>query len=637
MISLGMLLSLSATALASSKFGYVPGMGVIDYQEKELVDVRVNSLHSHEGVVSYDYYSLKFCKPLDMQRSVELADERLGEILWGDRIFPSLYELRMLENVTCKPLNCPSGQKKISLADLQRFETRINNGYRGNFVIDNLPVVAKNFESKYLLGDCQALSPRGYALGVPKRCTPDQKFAYINNHLKFEIKVNMHKPGLYIVVSVNIIPYSIRGSELVCGTRDFNPAANEYEPLTTNPELTSSIGWTYSVEWTKTDEIGWSNRWDAYLSLSFSNNNARVHWKAILNSLLIILILGASVARMIQVALRHDIDRYNDDIEDARDEIGWKLVHGDVFRNPSHPAYLSIVLGNGVQLIAMMSCTLFFAMMGFLSPSNRGALISATVLFFVLMSLLNGVVTGFYLRNWNTRRWLYVFISGTAYPGLTFGTWLFTEAVKLITRKGANTAPIISIAMLMGLWICVSLPLVVLGASFGFKYEVESTQHVNQFERKIPPRHWLLSRSVLMIAPGILPFGAAFIELRFILSSMWQGMVYYVFGFLTITALIVIITAAEVSIVMVYFLLVNEDHKWQWPSVYIPGGMAIHFFLYSIYYAQTSLTLRTWLGTLIFFQTMSLVSLSIWISVGTVGYLSCALFTRTIYGQLKVD
>ena len=165
----------------------------------------------------------------------------------------------------------------------------------------------------------------------------------------------------------------------------------------------------------------------------------------------------------------------------------------------------------------------------------------------------------------------------------------------------------------------------------------DSHLHVNSFERRIPPRHWLLKRWILLFGPGILPFGAAFIELRFILSSMWQGMVYYVFGFLGITALVVVITAAEVAIVIIYFLLVNEDHKWHWPSVYIPGGMGIHFFLYSIYYWQTSLNIRTWLGTLIFFQTMSIVSLSIWICAGTVGYLSCMLFTRAIYAQLKVD
>lgn len=35
-----------------------------------------------------------------------------------------------------------------------------------------------------------------------------------------------------------------------------------------------------------------------------------------------------------------------------------------------------------------------------------------------------------------------------------------------------------------------------------------------------------------MAAGGILPFGSVFVELFFILSSMWLDQYYYVFGFL---------------------------------------------------------------------------------------------------------
>eukprot|EP00662_Eupelagonemidae_sp_cell21_P057468 gene57468-biopygen66251 len=76
--------------------------------------------------------------------------------------------------------------------------------------------------------------------------------------------------------------------------------------------------------------------------------------------------------------------------------------------------------------------------------------------------------------------------------------------------------------------------------------------------------------------------------------------------------------AAEVAVVLVYFLLVFEDHKWWWKSIAIPGSMGIHFFLYSIYYFKTQLMVRTWLATLIYFQTMALVSLSLYRSRSSV-------------------
>lgn len=36
--------------------------------------------------------------------------------------------------------------------------------------------------------------------------------------------------------------------------------------------------------------------------------------------------------------------------EDAQEEFGWKLVHGDVFRPPRKGMLLSVLLGAGVQV-----------------------------------------------------------------------------------------------------------------------------------------------------------------------------------------------------------------------------------------------------------------------------------------------
>ena len=53
-------------------------------------------------------------------------------------------------------------------------------------------------------------------------------------------------------------------------------------------------------------------------------------------------------------------------------ESGWKLVHADVLRPPPLPLLLCATVGTGCQLIGMSCISIFFAMMGFLSPANRG-------------------------------------------------------------------------------------------------------------------------------------------------------------------------------------------------------------------------------------------------------------------------
>ena len=52
--------------------------------------------------------------------------------------------------------------------------------------------------------------------------------------------------------------------------------------------------------------------------------------------------------------------------EDAAEETGWKLVHGDVFRPPKCPKLLAALLGSGVQIFLMVLITLGMTFMIFM-------------------------------------------------------------------------------------------------------------------------------------------------------------------------------------------------------------------------------------------------------------------------------
>ena len=85
--------------------------------------------------------------------------------------------------------------------------------------------------------------------------------------------------------------------------------------------------------------------------------------------------------------------------EDVQEDFGWKLVHGEVFRQPANPMILAVLSGSGAQLCVMVGVTLgkalvsslmtdkltsgptVFALLGFLSPSNRGSLATVMMLF----------------------------------------------------------------------------------------------------------------------------------------------------------------------------------------------------------------------------------------------------------------
>ncbi|KAI7288134.1 hypothetical protein KC345_g189 [Hortaea werneckii] len=105
--------------------------------------------------------------------------------------------------------------------------------------------------------------------------------------------------------------------------------------------------------------------------------------------------------------LRKDIKRYNrldqlglddlgggDSVEDGVvEDSGWKLVHGDVFRAPKHSLALSVLVGNGAQLFMMTGFTIAFAVVGFLSPSNRGSLATVMILLYTFFGFIGGYVS----------------------------------------------------------------------------------------------------------------------------------------------------------------------------------------------------------------------------------------------------
>ncbi|RCN27332.1 hypothetical protein ANCCAN_26935 [Ancylostoma caninum] len=79
-----------------------------------------------------------------------------------------------------------------------------------------------------------------------------------------------------------------------------------------------------------------------------------------MNSLVIVLFLSGMVGMILMRTLHRDIARYNqlDNEEDAQEEFGWKLVHGDVFRPPRNAMMLSVFIGAGCQTLLMVSITL---------------------------------------------------------------------------------------------------------------------------------------------------------------------------------------------------------------------------------------------------------------------------------------
>ena len=106
----------------------------------------------------------------------------------------------------------------------------------------------------------------------------------------------------------------------------------------------------------------------------------------------------------------------------------------------------------------------------------------------------------------------------------------------------------------------------------------------NHIEREIPKQPWFLHPVVTGIVGGCVPFGTMFLELYFVMSSILLHQTYAVFGFLLSIFILTLITTAEISIVICYFQLANENYHWWWSSFTNSGCTGIVVFLFALYF-----------------------------------------------------
>jgi len=200
------------------------------------------------------------------------------------------------------------------------------------------------------------------------------------------------------------------------------------------------------------------------------------------------------------------------------------------------------------------------------------------------------------------------------------------------------SAPFLDVIIVAAMWCCVSIPLTFLGAYFGYKADaIEFPTVTSTIARAIPPPSPLLNPMVGMTLTGIIPFAAAYVELFFIMTSLWMDQFYYVFGFTLIVYIILIITCAEVTVLSVYYQLCAENHRWWWYSFFCAGSTSFYMLGYSVIWFRTLEASKMIMTYLLYFGYMTLLSFSMLLVFGSIGALTSLIFIHKIFSTIKVD
>lgn len=240
--------------------------------------------------------------------------------------------------------------KKLKKAEKDAFVRAIDDEYRVHWMIDNLPVGMSTTNDFHEINFNRGF-PVGFHTGTKKTIKHS-----LYNHIRIIVQYHDDPPlnggsadtpeSVTKIVGFKVEPMSIHhswegGGEFVPGQTVLSTCNAMVQPsndpknyMNVDRASDNTVVFTYDVHWEKSD-TEWVNRWDAYLTAYAPNE--KVHWFSITNSIMIVLFLTVMIAMILLRALRKEIAQYNDPatIEDAKEETGWKLVHGDVFRPPT--------------------------------------------------------------------------------------------------------------------------------------------------------------------------------------------------------------------------------------------------------------------------------------------------------------
>ena len=602
-----LLVALSATVFA-------PWLAVADeithtYADNEEVVVYANKMGPFNNPLeTYAYFELPMCPPDNWEHKMP----SIGQALAGDELYKMHMNIRFKTDTRVTSI-CTM---KPTDADRARWKEMIEQQYWYQLYSDDLPMWAtfgKMID------------------GVP----------HIHTQQKFSFGVNGNQ-----IVQANLVAS---------------------EPVSIATEKT--FVFTYTAEFVES-ELPFSRRYERYLDNTFFEH--RIHWLSVSNSFMMVFVLVLIVLAILHRTLRDDFAKINEQRATRQeddwldDNHGWKQLTNDVFRVPHSPVLLCALIGTGSQLAIHIVAMTIISIVS-VTYTTHGSFATYAVLTYIVTSYAAGFFSASQFSRYAligptiSSQWIKcMFTTAMLYPGTIMLLGFLLNFVA-IAYDSAQAIPFGGMVVLLFLWLCVSVPLVVMGtvvgrhsklgggssggtisggggaaASAGASRNLDIPR-VNQIPRMIPAKRWFARRALLIPFGGVLPFASIFVELFFVFTSFWNYKVYYVYGFLLLAVIIFVIVIACVSVVSTYLLLNAEDHRWPWTTFWIGASSAVYVFLYSIYYYNMKTHMTGFFMFCFYFTYTLMMCITTGLIAGTVAFMAANRFVQAIYRRIKVD
>ncbi|KAH0921027.1 hypothetical protein HID58_021045 [Brassica napus] len=545
----------------------------------------------HNPSETYQYYDLPFCRP----EPVIEKQETLGEVLNGDRLMSSLYELKFKEDKTHSVL-C---HKRLTSSEIARFRDTIAQDFYFQMYYDDLPLWG-------FVGKVE----RDYSVHGGEE---NAKY-YIFSHLKFNVLYN---------------------ADEVIGINSFSDPSYLVD-ISENAEI--DVQFTYSVSWNLTSERS-ETRMNKYSQASLHPISKKIHYFSFLNSISVVVLVVGLLSLLFMRHLKNELRSSSNGDEEDKREVGWKLIQSDVFRCPQNISLLCAFLGAGAQFLILIIALFALAFTGFLYPYNSGTLLTSLVIVYTLTSVVAGYTTAsFHSHFEGAKQRRSVRLAGIIYtvPFFIIVSILNTVA---ITYGATAALPFGTIVVIILIYTLLNIPFLMLGGVLGNRFglsEFQPPSAIKRNPREIPTQNWYRRKLYQMFLGGLVPFSAVALEWHQLYATLWGFKIYTSPGIMLFAFIVLILLSASVGVILTYIQLSGEDHEWWWRSFSCGGFAAIFMYGYGVFFYLRSdmtglLQLSFYLGyTALFCYAFFLV-------LGTISFLASWMFIRHIYRSVKLE
>jgi hypothetical protein len=386
----------------------------------------------------------------------------------------------------------------------------------------------------------------------------------------------------------------------------------------------ATVKFTFSVEWRVISNPD-RRSGDRYLFRDGSKFYSAV------NSAALVLILFITVVLLLVKLLARDSTQllqeaaFGDSIDLA--EQGWKALHADVFRPPDRLGLLAAVSGCGIQ-IALASVT--FGVIGNLGNAVGLAFGLGA---YIIWSSIGGLFATALGRAFGHAKWLRLTLTQTFFCPIVLAIVHFTSALfgGPFAARALIQMSVVLLAVVTPLTIFGGIIALHSGLFAGSKCEV------GLVPRSIPSPSFYLRQPCLGLAVGFICTSSVIFEVYYVLSALSRDTGLYVWSHFIAAVVSLVFVAGFLSVLMVYVLLQNEIHRWQWPSFAAPACSGLFVFAYSVYFMVDKTVVHGAYQVVRFLGYGAMVGLAVGLIAGGSGFLFSSVFVIEIFANLKLD